>query len=374
MSKYDASLGEIKSQLPSVKNILIVLPSHVNSDSLASGLSLYLSLKQAGKEVSVVTEDTVRVSHTQFFAIDKVQNTLPEPSNGNFILSLEGVVTPDGQVPSLEKLDWYPEGANLNLVFHVLHGKEFKPTQVVPRYAQGSDNINLIFVLGAANWEDLGSIYQNHKDTFSQGLVVNIDNNISNSQYGKVNVVDGSAPSLSEITAQIIQSLGLMIDGDIATNLLAGVYEASSNLTSNKVTPETFMVVGGLMQAGGKIPTLSTPSTNQTPTFNEPQPPAQTDSGVFNNPQPQFPPLNQVFGFPVQEEKKPDNSVSTQSTDQNYTLPPVVATSDSSSNSASQSSAEERPMGEYAGSPNPEISNPDPNWLTPKIYKGGSAG
>lgn len=366
MSKYDALLVEAKNQIPPAKNILIALPEQVTPDSLASGLSLYLALKKAGKEVSIVTEATVQVSHSQFFAIHKVKNTLPETSNGNFILSLEGVVTPEGQVPALEKLDWYPEGPNLNLVFHVLPGKEFKPSRVTPRYAQGPGGMDVVFVLGAVSLEDLGGIYQNHKDTFMRGLLVNIDHNVSNSQYGKVNVVDGSTSSLSEITAQVIQSLGLMIDGDMATNLLAGIYHASSNLTSNKVTPETFMVVGGLMQTGGKIPTLSASST-QLPTL-ESQPSVQTDSGVFENPEPQFPPLNQVFGFPVQDEKKTEVPVVA---DQSYTLPPVATPV---ADLSGQSSAEERPMGEYAGSSNPEISSPDPNWLTPRIYKGGSAG
>ena len=40
-----------------------------------------------------------------------------------------------------------------------------------------------------------------------------------------------------------------------------------------------------------------------------------------------------------------------------------------------QVSPEERPMGEFATSPSPEIeSTPTPDWLVPKIFKGGNLG
>lgn len=346
MGKYDSQIGDLKNQVASAKNVLVVLPTQVTTDKLAVGLALFLSLNQSGKEVSIVTQDTPRVSDTNLYGVGQVSNTLPKVGGGNLTITLEGVVASDGTVPALEKLDWYPNGANLNLIFHVLPGQRFEPARILPSY-QGS-GVDLIFTIGAQTLDSLGSIYQNNQEIFSAN-VVNIDNSSANTQYGQFNIVDPGAGTLSEMVTQILPSLNLPLDADTASNILTGIYDATSNLSVN-VKPETFMAVGQAMQSGGKVP--GGLSVTQMPQVVTPQIPSepQTPAQAYN--QSGFPPLNQVFGFPVQPE-------------------PAPQTAPAESTPVNQPSAEERPMGEYVGSSNPEMpSNPDPDWLTPKIYKG----
>lgn len=49
MANFDAQINDIKSQLQSAQNVLIVLSSEFTSDELAAGLSLFLSLDQMKK-------------------------------------------------------------------------------------------------------------------------------------------------------------------------------------------------------------------------------------------------------------------------------------------------------------------------------------
>lgn len=324
MSKYDALLTNLKSQLAGVSNVLIVLPSQINVDKLAGGLALMLSLEQTGKQVSLVSEGTVLVAHSNLYGIGKVKNALPQLAGGNFTLTLEGVVAPDGTVPSLEKLDWFPEGANLNLVFHVLPGQKFEPIKIVPKVQ--SSNANLIFVIGASTLNELGNIYLSNQQVFSQAQIVNLDNSTTNTNFAQTNVVDPAASSVSEIVAQVMYGLGLFTDADIASNILMGIYSATSNLTVNS-SADTFMTVGQAMQSGGKIPATQVAPTEANLNFAK---------AIMSQPQPQPTPAPENFSF--------NPSISSQPT-----ASPVAE--------------------------NPEDNqSPAPDWLTPKVYKGTQLG
>ncbi len=201
--KYDSQLAELKNLLPSAKNILIAIPTGADVDKLAAGLALFLTFESQGKQVSIVSDDAMLVSHTHLFGVDHVQKTLPSTDGGNLTLTLEGVASSDGTVPALEKLDWYAENNNLNLVFHVLPNQTFQPARIVPRY-QGS-GFNLIFTIGAANLNALGGIYSANTQAFSGTPIVNIDIQSANTSFGQTNVLDTQASSLSEMVSSVIQ-------------------------------------------------------------------------------------------------------------------------------------------------------------------------
>lgn len=347
MAKYDSSLGSLKDQINGAKNILVALPSQVSPDKLAAGLSLYLSLKNAGKEVGIASSDTLLVSHSNLYGVGSVSSVLPKTQGGNLVLTLEGVVANDGQVPGLEKLDWYPKGSDLNLVFHTIPNQKFEPKKVTPSYQGGS--IDLVLVMGAPSLDALGSLYQNNQNSFS-GTIVNIDNEGSNSNFGVINIVDPTA-SLSEIVAQILPSLGLNIDSDIASNILVGIYDATTNLT-NKTNPDTFLAVGFCMQAGGKNPLTQTEQVAIHGT--SPEQPVNVPPSDVARPS-EFPPLNQVFGFPAPSRTPISNE---------FIVPLVI----NQNEPTSIPSAEERPQGEQALESNTE-STPDPSWLSPKVFQ-----
>lgn len=350
---YDSQLSELKNLLPTAKNILIALPAGSDLDKLAAGLALYLSLKQQGKEVSVVCDNTIRVSDSHLFAIDKVQNTLPQGGGSDFILTLEGVAVPDStnptgwKVPSLSTMDYVAQNNNLDLIFHILPGQTFQPTRIVPR-TQG-DNFNLIFVLGAAGLTHLGNIYNSNQQAFSGVHTVNIDNQAANTGFGQTNIIDPNASCVSEMLVNILPGLGLPMTQDEASNLLAGIFEATNNLTNEKSNADTFMAVAQLLRVGGKKPSV----VNSTVTS---QPTQGFDLSALIPQQSQ----QSVDQFsPSQTQPAPQES---------FVNPTIV--SEQPQQSQPRPSHEERPSGERVVSE----SEVEPDWLTPKIFKGGSAG
>lgn len=358
MAKYDQQLGNLKPQIQSSANIAIVLPANANVDKLASGLALALSLeKQAGKKVSIISESTIKVSHTNLFGVDKVTNVLSQVSGGNLTITLGGVVAADGTVGALEKLDWYPQGTDLNLVFHVLPGQKFEPTKIEPHH-QGS-SFNLIFIIGAASLNDLGAIYSANSQAFQGATLVNIDTSSTNTQFGQINIVDSTSASLCEIIYQLLPSLGLTLDSDIASNCLTGIYDATSNLSQN-VKPDTFTSIGQLMQAGGRLPGVN-PQTPVQPKLADQltqviQPAPVTIQGsaplIDSNNLPQW------LNFPTSPQTQVPLPASTPAPTQ--VIPPTIT------------APEELPVGEVAKTLSGETDNPAPDWLTPKIFKGGS--
>ena len=107
--KYTQEISQIQPTLTPAQNILIVLPSEINIDKLASGLSLFLSLKTFGKNVSIVTEGIIRVGHSDLFGVGQVGSQITSTKGGDLTITLGGVVSPDGKVPALQNLDWAPE-------------------------------------------------------------------------------------------------------------------------------------------------------------------------------------------------------------------------------------------------------------------------
>jgi hypothetical protein len=57
-----------------------------------------LSLQKMGKTVSVVSEGTPLVSHSHLYGIGDVKNSVPTSGEGNFVIKLDGVVDPSGQM------------------------------------------------------------------------------------------------------------------------------------------------------------------------------------------------------------------------------------------------------------------------------------
>src|SRR4030088_2463364 len=112
--KYDTQISELKTKLDASNSVLVVLPKEVNIDKLAAALALFLSLKQSGKTVSIVSESDLKVSQSALFGIGDIKYELPESNAGNFEINLDGVVE-DGKVPALVNLDGFPSGNDLNL-------------------------------------------------------------------------------------------------------------------------------------------------------------------------------------------------------------------------------------------------------------------
>jgi len=226
----------------------ILLVSHVNpdGDALGSLLALYWVLKKLGKEATAVTLDTVPA----YFKFLNYQDVLQTSFSGtkDFVIS---VSTAHAKVDKLGYKN-FPEENKLNIVITPTNGS-FRPEDVT--FQQGSYKFDLIIALDAPDLERLGSFYDQNAQLFYETPVINIDHHAGNDYFGKVNWVDLTATSTSEILVSLIESLARekpLLDTDVATALLTGIIVDTGSFQNANTTPKSFTVAAQLVAAGAR--------------------------------------------------------------------------------------------------------------------------
>jgi len=69
-------LQNLGAKIASSQNILILVRQNPSLDSMAASLSLYLSLKNIGKQVSIVCQSEAIVRDSHLVGIDELKTTL----------------------------------------------------------------------------------------------------------------------------------------------------------------------------------------------------------------------------------------------------------------------------------------------------------
>lgn len=238
-----ATLVSIKEQIEKAKSIAIVTHRNPSADSLGSSLSLYLGLLGIGKTVSIVCPDPVTVEFSNFVGVNKLNTKMG--GKQNFVISL------DYQEGSIEKVSYNIEGNKFNLVIEPRQGfEDFSEEKV--HYAHVGGGADCIIAVDTSNLEDLGSVYEENREFFTEKPIINIDTKKENSLYGSINLIDTNVSSVSELIAVVMSFVGVKLTEDIATNLLNAIENATNHFQSTSVNARTFEIASVCMKAGGK--------------------------------------------------------------------------------------------------------------------------
>ncbi|OGH29533.1 MAG: hypothetical protein A3B41_00975 [Candidatus Levybacteria bacterium RIFCSPLOWO2_01_FULL_37_26] len=235
------NVDKIRTLLDKNDKISIAVGKNPGIDEMAASLALYLSLSNSGKTVSIAcpTEPIVEVS--SLVGIDKVQTTLHNDA-ADLTVSF-----PDRG--DIEKISYTREDGFINIIVKAgKQGLSFDETDI--QYKRFGAAPSVIFIVGTPRLSDLGSVFDAEK--FKDTTVINIDNKESNQGFGDIILVSKDLSSVSESVASLISSLGLNLDTDTASNLLAGISEATDNFQNPRTSPLAFETVAMLMKKGAK--------------------------------------------------------------------------------------------------------------------------
>lgn len=257
----------LRDLLPTVHTVLIVLPETASHDAIAAGLALYLSLTQLQKNVTIVYPKSPLVALSHLVGVNKL---VQKVGSRNFVISLDYV---DG---SIEKVSYHIEGNKFNLVIEPRGEHVFDEKKVA--YSQSGATADMIVTLEAETPEVLGAVFTENQSLFSTKPVVVVDHRITNTQYGKINIVRPTV-SVSEVVTHLIKSLELPIDSDIASNLYDGVVSGSRNFTHPEVHADVFEAAAWLLRSGARkyqlpktMGTIPSPFPRPTPPYPTPTP------------------------------------------------------------------------------------------------------
>lgn len=104
---------------------------------------------------------------------------------------------------------------------------------------------------------DMGMAGAHLRDTLVNRAILVVDHHASNPKYGAVNVVFEKASATAEILYRFFTEDGFVIDKNIATCLLAGVYTDTDAFTNLGTTPESLAVSSELLKLGANFRDLT---------------------------------------------------------------------------------------------------------------------
>ena len=235
-------LKQAISLIKQSKNVLILPSSPADGDSLGSGVALHLALKKLGKESTVVCADPV----------PEVLEFLPHTGiiKNEFYFARDLVITLSARDLEIEHITHDVSPDKVNIIVTPINGK-IDLSSV--RASYGKSKYDLVVAVDAGDVSQFEGIYENNTELFSTVPVINIDHHISNTEFGKINLVDVMASSASSIVMFVIKEMGdNLIDADIATLLLAGLITDTSSFQNPNTTPDAFAIAAELIELGAR--------------------------------------------------------------------------------------------------------------------------
>ena len=234
-------LEKINDLLAKNKNIGIVIGRNPCIDQMAASLSLYLVLLASSKKVTVVCSTEPIVELSSLVGIDKVKKCFGWRTNRSLTISF-----PYGE-GGIEKISYPLEEGKLNILVKAgENGLSFNEKDV--EYKREGAAPGLVFVVGTPRISDLGTAFD--METFKDSKVINIDYKPENQGFGDIPLLGNNASSVCELMANLISSLSLKMDIDIASNLLTGIIAATDNFQSTATSALAFETAALLLKKG----------------------------------------------------------------------------------------------------------------------------
>lgn len=229
--------NSFSSIIESANSILILLPTKPYFDQVAAGLSLYLSLKKQ-KEVNISCPAEMIVEFNRLIAIDKISTEL-----GSKNLTIK---FPDYNASDIERVSYDIENGEFKLTVIPKPGFLSPKKEQLEIYNSGI-SADTVILVGGGNITHFPLVTT--KD-FSNSKLVHIG--IRDIEYEGLMSFSRPSSSVSEIITSLIEEGNLYLDPDIATNLIAGIEEATKDFKSPEVTADTFQKIANLMKSGGR--------------------------------------------------------------------------------------------------------------------------
>ncbi|MCK4891984.1 MAG: hypothetical protein KAS78_04930 [Candidatus Pacebacteria bacterium] len=231
---------QIIDQITKSETILLCVSKNPNGDSLGAALGFYLALKKLGKKTDIVSPTAILEKYSFL------------PSSNLITHKLEGardyIFSVDIKKDKLQQLRYEVQDNKLKIFITAKSGNldEKKASLESSKF-----KYDLIIVLGTSDLENLGNVYDDNPELFYEAPMINIDNNPSNEYFGKINLVDVTVSSTSEIAYNLIYSLSeKLFDEQVATNLLAGIISKTCSFQNKNTTPKAFLAAASLIAKG----------------------------------------------------------------------------------------------------------------------------
>ncbi len=236
-------LQQATALIQKANNILLLTHKKIDGDGVSSVIALTLVLQKLRKNVTAVCADTVPDVFTFLPSTHLLRQHLS--STKEIAISVR---TKDLGV---EKVRYTIEADHVNFFLtsqkDTLNAKDITVMKGMHRY-------DLIIVLDTPDLESLGELYSQNVELFYRLPVINLDHHVNNTYFGKVNMVDITAASTTEMLMSLIPQLSEqpLINEDLATLLLTGIITDTGSFQNPNTTPSAFAAASRLVEYGAR--------------------------------------------------------------------------------------------------------------------------
>lgn len=123
----------------------------------------------------------------------------------------------------------------------------------------GDENFDLVIALDAGEFYRFGRLNEQHRAFLERTPVLNIDHHLSHGGCGKVNIIDTTAASTTELIVLFQQQAGLPLPQEAALCLLTGLMTDSGSFQYTNTTPRCLEVAAELLRHGAMTETVAQP-------------------------------------------------------------------------------------------------------------------
>ncbi len=239
----DIELTSFTKTVSESRSVLILIPGNPDLDAVAAALSLSLSLKSGGKEVTVACPTPMIVEFNRLVGVNKVTDKLGDK---NLAISLE-----DYKADAIEKVSYDIEGDKFTLVVVPKPGM-LSPKREQVRIDFAGVSADLVIIVKAENKESLGKFADNGEIWDPSRKIVLLGNFPAQGFERALEMIDPQASCASEAAFKVIEGTGLPIDEDTATNLFLGLHSGTNHFQSQSVAAKTFEVASRLVSLGAR--------------------------------------------------------------------------------------------------------------------------
>ncbi len=230
------------------QNVLILTHRDPDGDALGSTLALRLVLQRLNKNVDALLVGQVPASLSFLPGYAEVKDKTISPSN-DLIITIDSRNTGEDLKLGYKKIvDEHRIQIVITPPKGALMPEDVKVESSTPKY-------DAVIILDCSSFELLGSIHAEFPDLFFETPTVSIDHHVTNYYSAKVNWVDMTATSTSEMLVALIEALGRgenLLDEEVATCLLTGLITDTGSFQNMSTTPKSLTVAAQLVAAGAK--------------------------------------------------------------------------------------------------------------------------
>lgn len=240
-------LQQVVNLIQQSKKILLLGHMNPDGDAVGSVLALALALRKLDKKTAAAVPDPITQVLHFLPALDLLDTSIAGVND----LVISFPLTGQHNVEVSSRV----EDGKLKIFVHSEKGESFSAEDAI--FAPGEADYDLIICCDTPDLPQLGKLFEINPDLFYEIPVINIDHHPSNTGYGRVNLVDVTSASASEIILRVIQALESesnkkLLDEDIATLILTGIITDTGSFQNANTTPRSFEISADLIEAGAR--------------------------------------------------------------------------------------------------------------------------